>query len=97
MRYGLFCIVLALAACSLKADYTGTLYECDPNGACPDQFLCVENRCVPTEPQASECTTAATAGNEHACAIRTDGTAWCWGRNDYGQLGAAPTPAARCR
>jgi alpha-tubulin suppressor-like RCC1 family protein len=87
MRYGLICLALATSACSLKADYSGTLYQCDPNGECPDQFACIENRCVPTDPPASECTNAVTAGREHACAIRSDGTAWCWGRNDYGQLG----------
>ena len=53
MRYALVCIPLALAACSLKADYTGTLYACDPNGMCPGGFLCIEDRCVPTEPQAA--------------------------------------------
>ena len=26
-------------------------------------------------------------GNEHACAVLTNGEAMCWGRNDYGQLG----------
>jgi hypothetical protein len=27
------------------------------------------------------------AGGGHACLIRTDGSVWCWGRNDRGQLG----------
>lgn len=27
------------------------------------------------------------AGTNHTCAISTTGAAWCWGRNDYGQLG----------
>jgi alpha-tubulin suppressor-like RCC1 family protein len=27
------------------------------------------------------------AGNEHTCALKTEGSAWCWGRNNYGQLG----------
>ena len=27
------------------------------------------------------------AGGSHTCAILTDGSLWCWGANDYGQLG----------
>lgn len=27
------------------------------------------------------------AGHSHACAVRTNGTLWCWGRNFYGELG----------
>lgn len=38
-----------------------------------------------------------TAGVYHSCAIRTDGTLWCWGSNGMGQLGTstkkhAPSP-----
>jgi alpha-tubulin suppressor-like RCC1 family protein len=37
------------------------------------------------------------AGNLHTCAIKTDGTLWCWGYNEYGRLGTGdqgqrPTP-----
>jgi alpha-tubulin suppressor-like RCC1 family protein len=31
--------------------------------------------------------TSIAAGARHSCAIRDDGTAWCWGRNEFGQLG----------
>ena len=27
------------------------------------------------------------AGGAHTCAIKTDGSLWCWGYNKYGQLG----------
>jgi len=30
-------------------------------------------------------------GRSHAVAIKTDGTLWCWGRNDFGQLGEVGT------
>ena len=34
------------------------------------------------------------AGGDHTCAIKTDGTAYCWGSNQYGQLGLARTDTA---
>jgi alpha-tubulin suppressor-like RCC1 family protein len=30
------------------------------------------------------------AGVEHACGVTTDGKAWCWGANQYGELGIPP-------
>jgi alpha-tubulin suppressor-like RCC1 family protein len=44
---------------------------------------------------------ALTVGWNHSCALTVDGRGFCWGRNDYGQVGdatttsrAAPTPVA---
>jgi alpha-tubulin suppressor-like RCC1 family protein len=31
------------------------------------------------------------AGGDHPCATRSDGTLWCWGYNDFGQLGIGNT------
>jgi alpha-tubulin suppressor-like RCC1 family protein len=31
---------------------------------------------------------AAYAGGAHTCAVKTDGSVWCWGNNQYGQIGA---------
>ncbi len=30
-------------------------------------------------------------GGDHTCALKTDGTAYCWGSNQYGQLGVTRT------
>jgi alpha-tubulin suppressor-like RCC1 family protein len=27
------------------------------------------------------------AGDDHACAVRLDGSVWCWGSNARGELG----------
>lgn len=35
--------------------------------------------------------TQVVAGNDHTCARLRDGSAWCWGSNDHGQLGDGTT------
>lgn len=34
------------------------------------------------------------AGNDFACALKSDATIWCWGNNDLGQLGNGSTQAS---
>ena len=41
--------------------------------------------------------TAIAHGLRHGCALLEDGTVWCWGRNDYGQLGDGHVSAPRER
>jgi alpha-tubulin suppressor-like RCC1 family protein len=31
------------------------------------------------------------AGEEATCAVKLDGTLWCWGKNLWGQLGIGTT------
>lgn len=33
-----------------------------------------------------------TAGDSHSCGLTFDGVAWCWGSNDFGQLGTSTVP-----
>jgi len=39
--------------------------------------------------------TQISAGSNHTCGVRTNGTLWCWGRNFYGQLGDGTTVGLR--
>lgn len=56
----------------------------NPNGPCQG--------CVPSQSTSrwtslmSPCVEAVAAGDEHTCAV-VNGAAWCWGRNESGQLG----------
>jgi alpha-tubulin suppressor-like RCC1 family protein len=90
MRTGWLLITpaLALVACQFPAPLER--FPCERDDQCGVGEVCVDRTCVPdAEPEA--CAAAVTAGNEHTCAIRDDGTAWCWGRNDFGQLGDGTT------
>jgi alpha-tubulin suppressor-like RCC1 family protein len=42
---------------------------------------------IPVQPVGMTDVVALAAGATHTCAIKDDGSLWCWGLNDYGQLG----------
>lgn len=41
------------------------------------------------------CAAEIAAGARHSCVRATDGRIWCWGNNEYGQVGGEPAKAAR--
>lgn len=65
---------------------------CDAGPACGDGLRCEGGLCV-------GCVRAIAAGGAHTCALRSDGSGWCWGRGREGQLargvvGDAAAPVA---
>jgi alpha-tubulin suppressor-like RCC1 family protein len=73
-------LALALAGCG----GTTICIEGAPCGPVPTYD---EN--LPEQVQTPERFVALALGNWHSCMIDTAGAAWCWGSNEYGQLGAA--------
>jgi hypothetical protein len=76
-----------------KADGTGT--ECNATPGTPTTEICdnKDNDCDGQTDEGNVCGIAGgprakvSAGGYHTCAIKQDGSLWCWGWNDYGQLG----------
>jgi alpha-tubulin suppressor-like RCC1 family protein len=63
---------------------------CDPQGAwlsgaeCVSPELCCKGACVPGIVEIA-------LGGEHSCVRKSDGSVWCWGANNTGQLGDGTT------
>ncbi|MBI3207260.1 MAG: hypothetical protein HYZ29_37325 [Myxococcales bacterium] len=92
------------AACVLRADGTVWCWGDNRYGALGDGTItglnCGPNTCKPTPQQVSAVGSTATevsAGlGGSVCVLKQDDTAWCWGRNDHGQLGDGTTGDAGC-
>ena len=95
MKRALVIGLLALAACTLKSAPPNALVACGPGDSCPAGSTCDDGYCVATPGGGGDggssmqqgCVTDLSAGEGHSCAVRSDGTVWCWGANMTGQLG----------
>lgn len=83
------------ATCADVDECQTLLSDCDPHAtctntegsftcACPDGFTGDGKACAATYDDVA-------AGAFHACALRTDGTLWCWGLDTSGQIGTGST------
>ncbi|MCA9651378.1 MAG: hypothetical protein H6712_10395 [Myxococcales bacterium] len=62
-------------------DCGGAGQECCTGNECDPGLACSEGVCG--------CVSAVAVGDRHSCAIKLDGSVWCWGANDLGQLAVA--------
>ena len=92
---GLDAEVVQLAAgdthtCALKKD--GTLWCWGGNASGQLGDLSVAERHAPVQvTRMGNTVIAVSAGRSHTCALKKDGTVWCWGDNINGQLGMTPS------
>ncbi len=74
--------------CGIRSDNTAWCWGNNEYGQLgngesgPDQFAN-----TPVQVLELSNVTAISGGNGHTCALAGNGTAWCWGNNEYGQLG----------
>lgn len=81
-----FALVLALVGCDgdLVGDEDEVFRRIPPQGY-PN----------PTQVSDTLAFKGVTTSHHHSCALQVDGRAWCWGSNEYGQLGSTE-PMQRC-
>jgi alpha-tubulin suppressor-like RCC1 family protein len=74
--------------CAVKSDGSAWCWGRNDNGALGLGDDLYENKPSPTAvPAMASGVTAIDVGYSHSCAVKSDGSAWCWGLNDSGQLG----------
>ncbi|MBI4705937.1 MAG: RCC1 repeat-containing protein, partial [Deltaproteobacteria bacterium] len=76
--------------CAVKAD--GTLWCWGSNGCGQLGDGTTQDKSSPVQVLAlGTSAVAVAAGCDYTCAVKADGTLWCWGYNYYGQLGDGTT------
>ncbi len=77
--------------CAVKTNHTVWCWGDNANGQLGDGGS-TTNSLVPVQVSGHATDWAvATAGALHTCAVKTDGTLWCWGDSTFGQLGDGST------
>ncbi len=76
-------------ACARMTDGTLWCWGLNQNGQVGDGTTAPRQAPVKVDTLGTGAAEAGTGGY-HTCARKTDGTLWCWGLNDFGQLGDGP-------
>jgi alpha-tubulin suppressor-like RCC1 family protein len=74
------------ASCALKTDGSLWCWGLNYAGELGDGTNATRTTPVPVFGMSSG-VTGVSLGNAHGCAVKTDGSVWCWGLNTTGQLG----------
>jgi alpha-tubulin suppressor-like RCC1 family protein len=77
--------------CALLSDNTARCWGDNGEGQLGDDLACGEACATPVEIAGLTDIGTLSAGNLHTCATLADTTAWCWGSNEFGQLGDGTT------
>ncbi|HEX2658959.1 MAG TPA: hypothetical protein VHU40_11835 [Polyangia bacterium] len=86
-------------ACALARDGSLWCWGANTEGQLgqDDQYGSSTDRSIPTAVTSAKDFVFVDAGQGHSCAIRANGTLWCWGRNSEGELGQGPSTAIQIR
>lgn len=72
--------------CALKTDGTIWCWGDNDRGKLGDDTI--DDKTEPTQEALGHTNwTTVSAGGDHTCALKSDGTLWCWGGNGWGQIG----------
>ena len=81
-------------ACALMSDGTVKCFGDNSLGQLGDNQVCGMTTCSPATVANLNNVISIASNVDHTCAVKGDGTAWCWGTNGSGQLGDGTTDAS---
>lgn len=81
--------------CALRADGNVFCWGYNEHDQIGNEHVTATGASRPVMVQGLKGITVISAGISHTCALRSDGTVWCWGRNNNGQLGDGSTADSR--